>query len=141
MSIPIASRVDMRNDLQEVSHGSRIVLTDIAIWCSLAARTMRNIAIAIACGVVVFGLAHTRGQAQTVPAQAPSITVTLVGTAPGPPVRVGRTGISTLVEAGGERFLFDAGYGSLEGLVASGLPMDAVTRLFLTHLHSDHIVD
>jgi ribonuclease Z len=67
--------------------------------------------------------------------------VTLLGTVGGPPVRVGRAGISTLVEAGGDRFLFDVGYGSLERLVESGLPMDAVTKLFLTHLHSDHVVD
>jgi ribonuclease Z len=74
-------------------------------------------------------------------ARAPAIAITLVGTAPGPPVRAGRTGISTLVEAGGQRFLFDAGYGSLRGLVQSGRSMDAVTRVFLTHLHSDHVVD
>lgn len=72
---------------------------------------------------------------------APAIRVTLLGIAPGPPVRVGSAGISTLVEAGGQRFLFDAGYGSLERLVESGLSMDAVSRVFLTHLHSDHIVD
>jgi ribonuclease Z len=71
----------------------------------------------------------------------PAITITLLGTAPGPPVRAGRTGISTLVEAGGQQFLFDAGYGSLAALVQSGRPMDAVTRVFLTHLHSDHVVD
>jgi ribonuclease Z len=70
-----------------------------------------------------------------------SLKVTLLGVAPGPPVRVGRAGISTLIEAGGQRFLFDAGYGSLERLVESGLPMSAVSRLFLTHLHSDHIAD
>lgn len=74
-------------------------------------------------------------------ARAPAIVVTLLGTAPGPPVRIGRTGISTLVEAGGQRFLFDAGYGSLRSLVQSGRPMDAVSTVFLTHLHSDHIVD
>jgi len=67
--------------------------------------------------------------------------VTLLGTAPGPPVRVGRVGISTLVEAAGEHFLFDAGYASLARLVESGLPMDAVSKLFLTHLHSDHVID
>jgi ribonuclease Z len=71
----------------------------------------------------------------------PAITITLLGTAPGPPVRAGRTGISTLVEAGGQRFLFDAGYGSLGALVRSGQPAVAVTRVFLTHLHSDHVVD
>jgi ribonuclease Z len=80
------------------------------------------------------------GQTQSVVGDAP-IKVTLLGTAPGPPVRVGRAGISTLIEAGGQRFLFDAGYGSLERLVESGLAMDAVSKLLLTHLHSDHLVD
>lgn len=74
-------------------------------------------------------------------ASGPAITVTLLGTAPGPPVRAGRIGISTLVEAGGQRFLFDAGYGALRGLVESGRSMDAVRSVFLTHLHSDHVVD
>jgi ribonuclease Z len=74
-------------------------------------------------------------------ADTPAIRVTLLGTAPGPPVRVGWAGISTLVEAGGQRYLFDVGYGAMERLVESGLPMDGVSRVFLTHLHSDHIAD
>ncbi len=69
------------------------------------------------------------------------IRVTLLGTASGPRVHVGKAGISTLVEAGGERFLFDAGRGFMQRLVQAGFSMDAVTRLFLTHLHSDHVVD
>ncbi len=71
----------------------------------------------------------------------PAITVTLLGVAPGPPIRVGQAGISTLIEANGERFLFDAGYGFMGRLVEAGLPMDAVSRLFITHLHSDHLAD
>ena len=69
------------------------------------------------------------------------IRVTLLGTASGPRVHPGLAGISTLVEAGGERFLFDAGRGFMQRLVQAGFPMSAVTRLFLTHLHSDHVVD
>ncbi|HEX8027919.1 MAG TPA: MBL fold metallo-hydrolase [Vicinamibacterales bacterium] len=103
-------------------------------------RATLRIALVIVGGMVAIGTAQTRGQAQPEVRQPP-IKLTLLGTAPGPPVRVGRAGISTLVEAAGERFLFDAGYGSLARLVESGLPMDAVSRLFLTHLHSDHIVD
>jgi hypothetical protein len=67
------------------------------------------------------------------------IRVTLLGTASGPRVHVGVAGIRTLVEAGGERFLFDAGGGFMQRLVQAGFPMDAVTKLFVTHLHSDHI--
>ena len=69
------------------------------------------------------------------------VRVTLLGTAAGPPARVGVAGISTLVEAGDERFLFDAGRGLMQRLVETGLRMNAVSKLFLTHLHSDHVVD
>ena len=70
-----------------------------------------------------------------------TIKVILLGTAGGPPVWVDRAGISTLVEAGGERFLFDAGRGFMRRLAQAGIPMDGVTKLFITHLHSDHVVD
>ena len=69
------------------------------------------------------------------------IRVTLLGTASGPRVHVGLAGTSTLVEAGGERLLFDAGRGFMQSLVKAGFPMSAVTKLFLTHLHSDHVID
>jgi ribonuclease Z len=101
--------------------------------------TRRRVLALATCGAMTVGTIVAGQSARD--ARAPAITITLLGTAPGPPVRIGRTGISTLVEAGGQRFLFDAGYGSLGGLVQSGRPMNAVTRVFLTHLHSDHIVD
>src|SRR5215204_6104187 len=68
------------------------------------------------------------------------IRVTLLGTASGPRAFIDKAGISTLVEAGGERLLFDAGRGSMQRLVQAGFPMNAVTKLFLTHLHSDHVI-
>lgn len=83
----------------------------------------------------------TKLGAQTSPPAEGRMRVTLLGTAGGPPVRVGVAGISTLVEAGGDRFLFDAGRGLMERLVRARVPMDALSRLFLTHLHSDHVMD
>ena len=68
------------------------------------------------------------------------IRVTLLGTASGPRAFVDKAGISTLVEAGGERLLFDAGRGFMQRLVQAGFQMNAVTKLFLTHLHSDHVI-
>lgn len=68
------------------------------------------------------------------------IRVTLLGTASGPRAFVDKAGVSTLVEAGGERLLFDAGRGFMQRLVQAGYPMNAVSRLFLTHLHSDHVI-
>lgn len=88
---------------------------------------------------VVFASTDLCGQVSA-PADG-QLRVTLLGVAGGPPVRVGLAGISTLVEAGGDRLLFDAGRGVMQRIVQAGLPMNAVSKLFLTHLHSDHIVD
>ncbi|MCU1430383.1 MAG: metal-dependent hydrolase, beta-lactamase superfamily [Actinomycetia bacterium] len=67
--------------------------------------------------------------------------VTLLGTGcplPDP----NRAGPATLVRAGGHALLFDAGRGVLMRLAGAGLPSPAfLSRLFLTHLHSDHITD
>jgi ribonuclease Z len=66
--------------------------------------------------------------------------VTLLGTG-GPelsPQR--RQGAATLVEANGQTLLFDAGRGVLQRLYDSGSPINQVETVFLTHLHSDHIV-
>ncbi len=65
--------------------------------------------------------------------------VTLLGTGAPPPV-LHRFGPSTLVEAGGEKLLFDAGRGALQRLHQLGIPFGDVTGMFLTHHHSDHVV-
>jgi ribonuclease Z len=95
---------------------------------------------AIVAVFICVGLAANLRAQESSPA-AGRIRVTLLGTAGGPPARVGVAGISTLVEAGDDRFLFDAGRGLMQRLVQAGLPMSAVSKLFVTHLHSDHIVD
>jgi ribonuclease Z len=64
--------------------------------------------------------------------------VTLVGTG-GPELTAERQGEATLVEADGQTLLFDAGRGVLDGLYESRIRPQDVTRIFLTHLHSDHI--
>jgi ribonuclease Z len=47
-----------------------------------------------------------------------------------------------LVELGnGDKFLFDIGTGSAERLSAMKIPMDYVDKLFIGHLHSDHVGD
>jgi ribonuclease Z len=69
-----------------------------------------------------------------------SIKVILLGTGVGPVVNLQQYGASTLVEAGGERFLFDCGRGATLRLVQAGVPIGSISRLFLTHLHSDHVI-
>ncbi|HEX6083872.1 MAG TPA: MBL fold metallo-hydrolase [Thermoanaerobaculia bacterium] len=65
--------------------------------------------------------------------------ITLLGTGTPKPV-MERFGPSILVEAGSEVLLFDAGRGSLQRLEQAGVPYARLTALFLTHLHSDHVV-
>lgn len=65
--------------------------------------------------------------------------VTLLGTGV-PDPRPDRYGSSTLVEAGGEKFVFDCGRGALQRISETGVPIKEANKLFLTHLHSDHTV-
>jgi ribonuclease Z len=66
-----------------------------------------------------------------------SMKVTLLGTA-GPEYFPDRLGISTLVEANGERLLFDVGRGANQRLYESRVNPKDIARIFLTHLHNDH---
>jgi ribonuclease Z len=53
---------------------------------------------------------------------------------------VQRLGISTLVEAGPIRLLFDCGRAPTVRMAQLGIAPHTVTRVFLTHLHSDHVI-
>ncbi len=47
-----------------------------------------------------------------------------------------------LIELGnGEKLIFDMGTGSMERLYALGIPLDYIDKVFLTHLHMDHMGD
>lgn len=92
---------------------------------------------------ILAGACFTCGVPPLVAAQsgqpAKTLRVTLLGTGRPDPV-MDRFGPSTLVEAGNERLLFDAGRGASQRLWQLGIPLGRVTGLFLTHLHSDHTV-
>jgi ribonuclease Z len=87
--------------------------------------------------------------AQSAPAQTGNVvrsaspenlTVVLLGSGGGPLVNLQQFGASTLIEAGSERFLFDCGRGATIRLTQFGVPIGSISRLFLTHLHSDHVI-
>ena len=70
-------------------------------------------------------------------ARADSTTVILLGTGmPRPDPNA--SGPATAVVVGSRVFLFDAGAGVMRQMAAAHLPIDGVTALFVTHLHSDH---
>ncbi len=83
-------------------------------------------------GIVLIVLAPIATHAQ-------SLKVTLLGTN-GPQPVIDRFGPSTLIEAGTEKLLFDCGRGASQRLWQLKIPLGDVNNLFLTHLHSDHVV-
>lgn len=64
--------------------------------------------------------------------------VTLLGTGT-PTPQLGRLGPATLVEAGNEKLLFDAGRGIPIRLAQVRIPAARLDALFITHYHSDHV--
>ncbi len=73
------------------------------------------------------------------PLSSQEIRVTLLGTGT-PSPRMDRFGPSTLVEAGDKTYLFDAGRGAIQRLEQIGVSYRELDGIFLTHLHSDHVV-
>lgn len=66
------------------------------------------------------------------------LEVTLLGTGT-PRPSIERFGAATLVQAGGHNFLFDVGRGATIRLQQAGLTPNMIDKVFLTHLHSDHV--
>jgi ribonuclease Z len=74
------------------------------------------------------------------PGTEPEMRVVLLGTQGGPTFSAERLGIATLVLAGSERLLFDAGRGVTTGMLRVDVSPADVTKVFITHLHSDHVI-
>ena len=93
-------------------------------------------------GAFVVGMLQGAAQAQSAGAAAApaELTVILLGTAAGPTAQPQRLGISTLVRAGSQTLLFDCGRALTTGLARLAINPASVTKVFITHLHSDHVV-
>jgi len=77
------------------------------------------------------------------PVAADEIRVTILGSGD-PFVKKSQASASVLIEVGNEQqdvFLFDLGSGSLANYNGLGLPVTSTTKVFLTHLHADHVGD
>ena len=70
----------------------------------------------------------------------PALKIVVLGSGGGPPADVQRYGPSILVEAGGEKLLFDCGRAAVVRLAEAGVRQQEIDKIFLTHLHSDHIL-
>lgn len=68
--------------------------------------------------------------------------VVLLGTKGGPAIRAGGAmPTSSLLELDGRRAVVDCGLGVTKGLVEAGMDLKTLDLIFITHLHSDHILE
>jgi ribonuclease Z len=74
------------------------------------------------------------------PSSRDTLRVILLGTGAGPRVDLQQFGAATFGRGGRGTVLFDCGRGATLRLAQAGVPTGSIRRLFLTHLHSDHVI-
>ncbi|MEP1931379.1 MAG: MBL fold metallo-hydrolase [Roseibium sp.] len=66
----------------------------------------------------------------------------ILGSKGGPAIRPGGPSpTSSLIEIGGRRCVVDCGLGVTRGLVEAGVVLKDLDLIFITHLHSDHVLE
>jgi ribonuclease BN (tRNA processing enzyme) len=75
------------------------------------------------------------------PPALPTNALITVGVAAGPPPTPNRYGICSTLKIGSDLYVIDCGLGSLNGFTNAGLQFGDIKKMFITHLHADHIVD
>lgn len=78
---------------------------------------------------------------QSPPPALPDNALITLGVQAGPPPIPNRIGISTALKLGNTVYLIDCGLGSLNAFTNAGLRFANLESMFITHLHTDHIVD
>ncbi len=71
----------------------------------------------------------------------PDTALFTLGVAAGPPPIRGRIGISSALKIGSDLYQIDCGLGSFNAFTNAGLNFDNLKSMFITHLHTDHMVD
>jgi ribonuclease BN (tRNA processing enzyme) len=75
------------------------------------------------------------------PPALPENALITLGVQAGPPPVPNKTGISTALKIGSDVYQIDCGLGSLNAFTNAGLKFDNLKSMFITHLHTDHLVD
>jgi ribonuclease Z len=131
----IASRAQ---GMRETSYVSKRLLCAVSVGCLAL------------CFLAPSGVSRVTHAAQSAPTQSgaavrsaspDTLKVVLLGSGMGPRVNLQQFGASTLVEGGNIRLLVDCGRGATLRLTQVGVSTGSISRLFLTHLHSDHVID
>jgi len=82
-----------------------------------------------------------RSEASKSPAELPENALITLGVQAGPPPVPNKTGISSALKIGNDVYQIDCGLGSLNAFTDAGLRFDQLKSIFITHLHTDHMVD
>jgi ribonuclease Z len=92
--------------------------------------------------IVLASLVLLSASGQTPPAtpSGGALKVVILGSGGTPQVDTQRYGPAILVEAAGERLLFDCGRAAVIRMAEAGIALRDIDKIFLTHLHSDHIL-
>ncbi len=109
---------------------TRHVYRAASTWCR-----SRSVSVAVGLFAAVLSVS---AWSQSV-ADGDDFRVTLLGTG-SPQPSISRFGPGVLVQAGGQTVLIDCGRGVTQRLIQLGVKLGAVNQLFITHLHSDHVV-
>lgn len=104
---------------------------------SLLLGSMSALVVGTLCGASACG---PKRRPPGVPA-LPETALILLGVQAGPPAVPNRIGISSALKIGGAVYQIDCGLGSFNAFTNAGLRFDDLRSIFITHLHTDHIVD
>ncbi len=96
---------------------------------------------AAAAGGGAFGVTSCRSDSSKSPAELPENALITLGVQAGPPPVPNKTGISSALKIGNDVYQIDCGLGSLNAFTDAGLRFDQLKSMFITHLHTDHMVD
>jgi ribonuclease BN (tRNA processing enzyme) len=113
------------------SHGSGEISRRTMLAASMSA---------VAAGAALASSGTSSAAPQGSPVMPENALITL-GVQAGPPPVPNRTGISSALKIGDAVYQIDCGLGSLNAFANAGLHFDNLTSMFITHLHTDHIVD
>jgi len=96
---------------------------------------------AAAAGAVLSASACSRKTPPQTTSTLPENALVTLGVQGGPPPIPNKIGISSALKIGSDVYQIDCGLGSLNAFTNAGLKFDNLKSMFITHLHTDHLVD
>lgn len=101
----------------------------------------RRSAITASVSALIGGAALVAAPRGTAAPGLPRDALITLGVEAGPPPVTDRIGVSSALKVGEAVYQIDCGLGSLNAFTNAGLRFEQLRSLFITHLHTDHIVD